>query len=82
MFELERERVILHIPQEERGQYRNALGSSSLWALSLSCKRSLHLTSRQKGVDQPQAFITKTQMAELVTCLQKLFTEGKMSHRD
>lgn len=30
MFELEREGVILHIPQEKRGQYRNAFGAHLL----------------------------------------------------
>lgn len=37
---------------------------------------------KAEGEDQPQAFVTKRQMVELVTCLQKLCTEGKTSNRD
>ena len=32
-------------------------------------------------MDPPQAFITKRQMVGLVTCLQKLFMEGKKSEK-
>lgn len=32
-------------------------------------------------MDPPQAFITKKQMVGLVTCLKKLFMEGKKSEK-
>ena len=71
-----------HSSKEKLTTQEYIVSSSYLLVFSFSCKRSLHWIARQKRVNQPQAFITKRQMVELVTYLQKLFMERKKNSRE
>ena len=66
-----------HSSKEKVTTQECIVSSSYLLAFSFFCKRSLHWIARQKRVNQPQAFITKRQMVELVTCRRNYSWRGK-----